>query len=76
MGEWISINEACELAGFSDGYIRRMLITGGFADLLENKDYYKTGKVWIISKEAWIKHLEAYPPTKRSKNYKLRKEAW
>lgn len=66
--EWITVQEASMISNITEGYIRRMFINDGFTDLIKGTDYMKFGKVWIIKKSCWLKHMSNNP--KRNYNYK------
>lgn len=55
---FITVQEAAKIAGCTEAYIRRVLAKEGFKDLKLGEDYQKLGKVWVINKMAWFRHLE------------------
>ena len=64
---FITVQEASEIAGITEGYIRRMLIADGFDDLKRGVDYVKVGKIWLIDKKSWIYHTSYKNNTKRAR---------
>lgn len=57
-GNFITVQEAAKIASCTEGYIRRVLAKDGFKDLKLGTDYQKLGKVWVINKNSWFKHLQ------------------
>lgn len=51
----LTFAELAEKWGLSMGTLRMRLSKGYMGDLIEGVDYKKSGKVWLITKEAMIK---------------------
>lgn len=66
----ITVQEAAKIGNVTEGYIRRMLIHDKFNDLKRDKDYHKLGKVWVISRSAWEKHVKLLELLKSQRQYK------
>ena len=62
---YITVQEASEIAGITEGYIRRMLIADSFDDLKRGLDYVKLGKIWLIKKKSWVYHTSYVNNKKR-----------
>ena len=62
INEVLTFAEAAELWGLSMGTLRMRLSKGYMGDLIEGVDYRKSGKVWLITKDAMVK---LYGPIKK-----------
>lgn len=62
INEVLTFAEAAELWGLSMGTLRMRLSKGYMGDLIEGVDYRKSGKVWLITKDAMLK---LYGPIKK-----------
>jgi len=52
LDDWITVKEACEISGYDDEYLRRLLRN----EAIEAK---KFGHVWMISKQSLLTYREA-----------------
>lgn len=62
INEVLTFAEAAELWELSMGTLRMRLSKGYMGDLIEGVDYRKSGKVWLITKDAMVK---LYGPIKK-----------
>ena len=60
MNDFLTITQAKEYKGFSDGYLRKLCIDGKLAGA------QKLGSIWIIPKTS----LDNYLPTPRGRRYR------
>ena len=65
MSEWISVKEAAELTGYTDGHLRYLLGKG----LVEGR---KFGRDWFTTREALQKYLATNPrPGPKPENHSI-----